>query len=72
MTWRPITTAPKDGSAIWLGNTMTGQMRIGVWQHHALLNATFWADQAISETLGPAEIKFEPDCLRPLPPKPAL
>lgn len=64
--WRPITSAPKDGTFIWL--TDGSFLRIGYWYVvTADASKEHWADFALAEVGRPSDLAFVPTHWQPLP-----
>ncbi len=63
MDWRPIETAPKDGSPIWLSTS--ANIRVGFWE------ADRWVDLSLAEHGGGRrDLLFTPTHWMPLPEPP--
>lgn len=61
--WRPIETAPRDGTVIWLANEHS--LRVGAWISGR------WADWVRAELGGTCDLHFTPTHWAPVPTPPS-
>jgi hypothetical protein len=73
MTWQPISTAPKDGTPVWVSNGFA--MRIALWwdgkqfESHGSIGGG-WRDYAALEYSSRSDLRWPPTHWMPLPPPP--